>query len=223
MAKKNKQEIILTPSGHEVDRDLTRVPIKVSPALQALIANQIELMDMLEGNKPLDNVFLEQHRIEMLQVEGEVEVSFLKYAKKKEAAREQRQSKKQAVEMPAEIENIQDPFGAESIKKEYGSGEWSASAFEQHNPLIDREETGLEQEVYFDVLADKLSPGLPSAKYDKQQRPVEEKKMEIDVRRVALGASIKALQNILGRELSEEEILAIEAQVDSYLPAASGA
>ena len=211
MAKKNKQEIILTPSGHEVDRDLTRVPIKVSPALQALIANQIELMDMIEGNKPLDNIFLEQHRTELLQVEGEVEVSFLKYAKKKEAAKEQRQSKKQAVELPAEVENIRDPFEA-------------ASAFEQHTPIADREAIGFEQEAYLDVLADKLSPGLPSAKYDKQQRPVEEeKKTEIDVRRVALGASIKALQNILGRELTEEELLAIEAQVDSYLPAASGA
>ncbi|WP_027364510.1 hypothetical protein [Desulfotruncus alcoholivorax] len=220
MAKKSKQEILLTPSGHEVDRDLARVPIKVSPSLQALIANQIELIDMLEGNKPLSKVFLEQHRLELLQVEGEIEVSFLKYVKKKETAREQRLSKKKSVnEIPAKFENGPDQFGAEINKKESPSpGERPAHDFGTPSPMVDGEETGLGQEVYWDALANKLSPGLPSFKYDSQQRPAEEKKTEIDIRRVAIGASIKALQNFLGRELTEEEMSTIEAQVDSYLP-----
>jgi len=39
----------------------------------------------------------------------------------------------------------------------------------------------------------------------------------LDVRRIAIGASIKALTNVLSRELTDDEILAIEKQVDSYL------
>ncbi|SFG64604.1 hypothetical protein SAMN05660649_02276 [Desulfotomaculum arcticum] len=223
MAKKNKQEVILTPSGHEVDRDLARVPIKVSPSLQALIANQIELIDMIEGNKPLNKIFLEQHRTELLQVEGEVEVSFLKYAKKKEAARERRLSQKKEVnEVPVKFANGPDQLEEENKKIESRShDEWPERDFETLNPIVDREETGLDQEAYLDVLANKLSPGLPSSKYDNQPKPVEEKKTEIDVRRVALGASIKVLQDFLDRELTEEEMLTIEAQVDQYLPASA--
>lgn len=202
---------MLTPSGHEVDRDLARVPIKVSPALQALIANQIELIDMIEGNKPLNKVFLEQHRTEMLQVEGEIEVSFVKYIKKKETARERRLSKKTEVnEAPGKLPNQPDCFEAENTKEPAGD-------FEIPSHLDNREETGLDQEVYLDTLADKLSPGLPSAKYDSQPRPAEEKETKIDVRRVALGTSIKVLQSLLGRELTEDEMLAIENQVDHYL------
>ena len=37
MARQNKQEVILTASGHQVDKDLLRVPIKVTPSLQALL------------------------------------------------------------------------------------------------------------------------------------------------------------------------------------------
>ncbi|HAU31920.1 MAG: hypothetical protein XD78_1437 [Desulfotomaculum sp. 46_296] len=67
-----------------------------------------------------------------------------------------------------------------------------------------------------DKEARKISPGLPSAKYDAvKKNPVKDE--ILDVRRIAIGASIKALTNVLGRELTEDEILAIEKQVDSYL------
>ncbi len=57
-------------------------------------------------------------------------------------------------------------------------------------------------------------PGLPSSKHETVVRPAAVKTAAVDVRRVALGASIKALQSFLGRELNEEEIEALEDQVD---------
>ena len=64
MAKAKTQETILTVSGYEVDKDLIRVPIKVSPSLQALIANQLELMEIVEKNHSDYHIFIEQHRME---------------------------------------------------------------------------------------------------------------------------------------------------------------
>ncbi|HAG10486.1 MAG TPA: hypothetical protein DCK76_03665 [Desulfotomaculum sp.] len=62
----------------------------------------------------------------------------------------------------------------------------------------------------------KISPGLPSAKFDTAKKNPGRNEI-LDVRRIAIGASIKALTNVLGRKLSEDEILAIEQQVDAYL------
>jgi len=63
--------------------------------------------------------------------------------------------------------------------------------------------------------ARKISPGLPSARFDTvKKNPARDEKL--DVRRIAIGASIKALTSVLGRELTEDEIMAIEKQVDSY-------
>ncbi|MCL5290212.1 MAG: hypothetical protein M1489_04150, partial [Firmicutes bacterium] len=71
-------------------------------------------------------------------------------------------------------------------------------------------------ELSLDQTAEKLSPGLPSEKFQPRTMP-EEKPVEIDVRRIAVGASIKALEKFLGRKLSEEEIAALEKQVEVYL------
>jgi len=219
--KKNNQEVLLTPSGHEVDRQLTRVPIKVSPSLQALIANQLELIEMLEGTRPLNKVFLEQHRLEMLQVEGEIEVSFIKYVKMKEAAREKRLSQKRAA--GEVLVNFEEAANQPEQENRPTAGrtpaERPAGYFAGPEAGSDREVTKLAQEDDLDALADQLSPGLPSAKDDVPPKMAAERKTAINVRRIALGASIKALQTFLGRELTEAEMRAIEAQVDSYLPA----
>lgn len=67
-----------------------------------------------------------------------------------------------------------------------------------------------------DEQAGRISPGLPSARFDTvKKNPVRNE--ILDVRRIAIGASIKALTNVLGRELTDDEILVIEKQVDSYL------
>ncbi|MFA5385219.1 MAG: hypothetical protein WC364_11255 [Eubacteriales bacterium] len=67
-----------------------------------------------------------------------------------------------------------------------------------------------------DEQSSKISPGLPSARFDTvKKNPVRDERL--DVRRIAIGASIKALTSVLGRELTEDEISAIEKQVDSYL------
>lgn len=67
-----------------------------------------------------------------------------------------------------------------------------------------------------DEQARKISPGLPSARFDTVMRNPTKNEI-LDVRRIAIGASIKALTNVLSRELTDDEILAIEKQVDSYL------
>lgn len=73
-----------------------------------------------------------------------------------------------------------------------------------------------ETDALLDEMASRISPGLPSARFtsEKGNTMSDEDK---DVRRIAIGASIKALSNLLGRQLTEHEISVIEKQVDSYL------
>jgi hypothetical protein len=76
----------------------------------------------------------------------------------------------------------------------------------------------MEEEAKLDKMAAAMSPGLPSAKFEpsySQTSPV--KSEEKDVRRIAIGASIKALNKLLGRQLTNQEISVIETQVDSFL------
>lgn len=73
-----------------------------------------------------------------------------------------------------------------------------------------------ETDVLLDEMAAKVSPGLPSARYASAGRNngINEAK---DVRRIAVGAAVKALSDLLGRDLTGHEIAVIEKQVDSYL------
>lgn len=248
MTKKNKQEIMLTASGHQADKDLTRVPVKVSPSLQAMIANQMELIEMLEGKIPQNSVFIEQHKVEVLQVEEEVASAFSNHMQKKEKAKERRQLKKKVQEEQA-MSNEQpfpvfeestnpfpDAYNAVSAPQRgtllpFNEEESSLSLADnpEFKPELNNSNTDLfikkntidkeidkEISIERDMLSDKSSPGLPSAKY-KPRTHIEVKPSEIDVRRVAIGASIKALETFLGRQLTEEEMNSIESQVDSYL------
>ncbi|GAB6179516.1 hypothetical protein JCM14036_08350 [Desulfotomaculum defluvii] len=225
MAK--KQEIEFTISGHEVDKDLARVPIKVSPALQALIANQLELMEVVEKNHPDYNIFVEQHRMELLQIEQEISYAFTNYMQKKEKAREKREQRKSnlATEPPKFEEET--PFIANFSTEETSVTTsittkddlpWEDSPRQTHEEqrFVDHGYVDEKPVPSLDDLAATISPGLPSAKYQPRTAPVEVKS-EIDIRRVAIGAAIKSLRTFLGRELSEEEIVQIENQVDSYL------
>lgn len=205
MAKqRSKPEITITPSGHEVDKELARVPIKVSPPLQALLANQMELIEMAEGKASRNLVFIEQHKLEMLQLEEEIAGAFSNYTGKKEKARAKRMEKQSAAE--GVFEQMQVP-----VEPETGpAASWPAENDDYDEPPFDIISTDND---YFAV----QPAGLPSSKYEPRRDSVEAPKEETDVRRVALGAAIKALQAFLDRELTEEEMQSLEAQVDSYL------
>ncbi|MTI84932.1 MAG: hypothetical protein FH756_13795 [Firmicutes bacterium] len=238
MAKNSKQEVTLTPSGHEADKELGRVPIKVSPSLQALIANQIDLIDMLEGKTEQSSIFVEQHKVEMSKVEEEIAGAFSSYVKKKEQAKERRLQKKKEQEeaaiseeefVPSTDEGIVSSFRAEENVNTFSPEKASSASSSVHTP--DRETGEIEkerldsQEANFDFSmitgntgSGNATSGLPSAKYINKTEPrPAEKSSEVDIRRVAIGASINALKKLLNRELTEQEIVSIEAQVDSYL------
>lgn len=199
--KSKSQELVLTVSGHRYDKDLARVPIKVSPALQALVANQLELLERLNNQLPDEKIFLENLKMELVQVEEEIASAFSDHMKKKEEQRIKRELKKS--EREASV--------AASINNDFLMLDMGLPLEEvgDYQPGI------VDVELSLDQMAEKLSPGLPSEKL--QPRTMTEKPVEIDVRRIAVGASIKALEKFLGRELSEEEIAALEKQVEVYL------
>lgn len=191
MAKQKKQDFALTVSGYEYDKELSRVPIKVFPALQALVANQHDLIEVFQKYAPEQAIFLEAHMAEMVEVEETIQREYAKYCTRKEEQKRKREENGKSKEQPpAESDNNSDGY----------------------------DEFLMEDEAALDKMAGAMSPGLPSAKFDQpglQSPPV--KSEEKDVRRIAIGASIKALKELLGRQLTSQEILVIETQVDSFL------
>ncbi len=91
--KKKKKEFSLTASGFEYDKELSRVPIKVFPALQALIANQYDLIKMLQEHVPDQSIFLQSHLSELVEVEETIQKEYAKYCAKREEQRKKRQEK----------------------------------------------------------------------------------------------------------------------------------
>lgn len=198
--KKKKKEFSLTASGFEYDKELSRVPIKVFPALQALIANQYDLIKMLQEHVPDQSIFLQSHLSELVEVEETIQKEYAKYCAKREEQRKKRQEKAKGIKsadqengnIPVDLEDGE-PFINEPLRKE---------------------------DAVLDSLAAALSPGLPSEKFAKTSnfnQTGPENKGDYDVRRIAIGASIKALSNFLGRQLTDMEISVIEVQVDAYL------
>lgn len=189
--KKDKKEFTLTASGHEYDKELTRLPIKVFPALQALIANQHDLIEIAKKHAPDKYIFLEAHMAELTEVEETIAREHSKYYARKEEQKKKKQSKEKNLNNPP-------PFaGPEAYQQGYDE------------PLR-------ETESLLDEIAATISPGLPSAGLPAPKN-IPPKREEIDVRRIAIGVSIKALSNFLQRELTDEEISVIEKQVDAYL------
>ncbi len=198
--KKKKTDFSLTVSGFEYDKELSRVSIKVIPALQALVANQYDLIKMIQEHVPEQSIFLESHLSELVEVEETIQKEYTKYCAKREEQRKKRQENAKSIKGAAQ-ENGISPVAR-------GDGEPLT-----YEPLR-------EEETVLDSLAAALSPGLPSAKFEKTSnftRTGPENKGDYDVKRIAIGASIKALSNLLGRQLTEMEISVIEAQVDAYL------
>ncbi|MDD4239403.1 MAG: hypothetical protein PHT62_12735 [Desulfotomaculaceae bacterium] len=193
MAKQKKQDFALTVSGYEYDKELSRVPIKVFPALQALVANQHDLIEVFQKHEPEQTIFLEAHMAEMVQVEETIQKEYAKYCTKREEQKRKREENgKNANNLSEENENNSAPGGFDEFV--------------------------IEGEAALDKMAADMSPGLPSAKFEQpyaQITPV--KNEEKDVRRIAIGASIKALNKLLGRQLTNQEISVIETQVDSFL------
>ncbi len=198
--KKKKTDFSLTVSGFEYDKELSRVPIKVFPALQALVANQYDLIKIIQEHVPEQSIFLETHLSELVEVEETIQKEYTKYCTKREEQRRKRQE------------------NAKNIKSAAQENGNSPVARGDDGTLTDEPLT--EEETVLDSLAAALSPGLPSAKFEKTSNFAQtspEKKADYDVRRIAIGASIKALSNLLGRQLTGLEISVIEAQVDAYL------
>lgn len=192
LARKKKPEPVLTASGFEYDKELSRVPIKVFPALQALIANQHDLIEIAQKYAPDKFIFLEAHMAELSEVEETLAKAHAKYCAKKEEAKRKREERVNSLGNPGEP--VDHPV-------------FSQQGFD--GPLA-------EEESLLDELAATLSPGLPSSRSTPGESSPA-KKEEADVRRIAIGASIKALSDLLGRELTEEEISIIEKKVDDYL------
>lgn len=182
---KEKNDFVLTASGYDYDKELSRVSIKVIPALQALITNQHDLVETLLYCVPEKKIFLETHLTELSIVEETIAKAHAKYRSKREEVKKQRQEK-----------------GSTNIIANITSQEY--------------DETVKETGALLDEMAAKISPGLPSARFDSEKK-IPIKNENKDVRRIAIGASIKALSNLLGRKITNEEILVIEKQVDSYL------
>lgn len=192
MTKPKKQDFALTVSGFEYDKELSRVPIKVFPALQALVANQYELIEVFKKHAPEQSIFLQAHMAELVQVEETIQKEYVKYCTRKEEQKRKREENgKKQNQTPGNGTDTMPPGFDEFI---------------------------IDEDAALDKMAAAMSPGLPSAKYEQpgsQHSPV--KSEEKDVRRIAIGASIKALKELLGRQLTNQEISIIEAQVDAYL------
>ncbi|MDF9409804.1 hypothetical protein L7E55_15850 [Pelotomaculum isophthalicicum JI] len=191
MAKQGKREFALTASGYEYDKELARLSVKVFPALQALIANQHDLIEISKTHAPEKSIFLEAHLAELVEVEETIAKEYAKHCAKREELKMKRQNKDKIVKdmpQPEEKNNLQ-----------YG--------YDEHVK---------ETEALLDEAANRMSPGLPSARFATSPRP-SVKQEDKDIRRIAIGASIKALSALLGRKLNEQELSVIESQVDSYL------
>lgn len=196
MTKHDSKDFTLTISGYEFDKELSRVPIKVFPALQALIANQHDLIAICKQHAPEEQVFLENHTAELNMVEETIAMEHGKYRARKEEQKKRRQEKEKE---------------KQAAGKDQLSGT-DASGVQEFDQIL------ADPESLLDGLAAAVSPGLPSARLEGTgRRPGPEKSDELDVRRIAVGASIKALSSLLDRQLTEQEIAVIERQVDSYL------
>lgn len=196
MSKHKKQDFALTVSGFEYDKELSRVPIKVFPSLQALIANQYDLIEVFKKHAPEQSIFLEAHMAELVQVEETIQKEYEKYRDRKEKQKRKREENgKKAEQGSAESGNDFIPVGYDEVLTE--------------------------EEAALDKMAAAMSPGLPSARFEQpglgNTAVNAVKSEEKDVRRIAIGASINALKELLGRQLTEQEISIIEAKVDSYL------
>lgn len=190
MAKQKKNEFTLTASGFEYDKELSRVSIKVFPALQALIANQHDFIEITKKYAPEKFIFLEAHMAELNEVEETVAKAHAKLCTQKEESKIRRAEKENSKKNPD-----QPPWETIPIQQR----------FDEPDP-----------DSLLDKLAATMSPGLPSSKFI-QEKPAPVKQEKTDIRRIAIGASINALSGLLGRELTEEEIAVIEKQVDAYL------
>jgi len=194
LAKQGKKEFTLTASGYEYDKELSKISIKVFPALQALIANQHDLIEVFKIHAPEKSIFLEAHMAELIEVEETIAKEHAKYCAKREELKKKRQNKAKLT--------------GDSYQPE--SEETSAVQQGYDEPVKDTE-------AILDEIANGISPGLPSARFATAPKTAAAKPEEKDVRRIAIGASIKALSTLLGRELTEKELSVIESQVDSYV------
>jgi hypothetical protein len=200
MAKQKKKDFSLTVSGCEYDKELSRVPIKVYPALQAMIANQHDLIEVFQKYAPEKSIFLEAHRAELVDLEETIAKEHAKYCVRREELKKKRQGNGNGTSEKGTNE--------EGVLPE---STMTGCFHEEYDEPVKKEEALL------DEIAASISPGLPSSRYAPALSQTAFTKEEIDIRRIAVGASIKALSKLLGRLLTDQEIAVIEKQVDAYL------
>ncbi|MDD3652836.1 MAG: hypothetical protein PHO01_01435 [Desulfotomaculaceae bacterium] len=192
MAKQGKKEFALTASGFEYDKELSKLSIKVFPALQALIFNQHDLIETCQKYVPEKAIFLEAHMAELVEVEETIAKEHAKHLARKEELKKKKQVK-------------------EKINKV------SQQAIETETSVKGYDEPIKDAETLMDETAKAISPGLPSARFSGSTITASIKQEEPDIRRIAIGASIKTLEFLLRRNLTEQELSVIETQVDAYL------
>lgn len=198
MAKQAKKEFTLTASGYEYDKELSKLSVKVFPALQALIANQHELMEICPLG-PENAAFLDAHLAELVEVEETIAREYTKDCAKREEIKKKRKDKAEALKKMSQL----------AEKDALVAAEEAALPNEYDERLKD-------SETLLDEMVDRFSPGLPSAGLTVAPKPAAAKTEAIDVRRIAVGASIKALSALLKRELNEQELALIENQIDEF-------
>jgi len=186
-----KKEFTLTASGFEYDKELSRVPIKVFPALQALIANQHDLIEITGKYAPDKKIFLDGHRLELAEVEETVARAHAKYSQKKEEAKRKKEERDNGFDSAGEPPGASGLLIQHFIEPEPETG-----------PFID---TAVPADHGFNP--PDFSPG----------KPHHPGNGDPDIKRIAVNASVKALSDFLGRRLTEEEIAVIEKQVETYL------
>lgn len=193
MAKQKKKEFTLTASGFEYDKELTKLSIKVFPALQALISNQHDLIETCQKYAPDKSIFFEAHRAELVAVEETIAKEHAKQLTRREELKKKRQDKEKANKV------LQPPIETNIAVQEY-------------------DEPIKETDALLDEMAGTISPGLPSARFTAAPQAASSvKQEEPDIRRIAIGASIKTLEILLERKLTEQELSVVESQVDAYL------
>lgn len=205
MAKQKKKDFSLTVSGCEYDKELSRVPIKVYPALQAMIANQHDLIEVFQKYAPEKSIFLEAHRAELVDLEETIAKEHAKYCVRREELKKKRQGNGNGA---SEKDTNGEGTNEEGILPK---STMTGCFHEEYDEPVKKEEALL------DEIAASISPGLPSSRYAPALSQTAFTKEEIDIRRIAVGASIKALSKLLGRLLTDQEIAVIEKQVDAYL------
>jgi hypothetical protein len=190
LAKKNN-DALFTVSGQDYNKEWAKLPLRYYPSLQVVLRNQEGLIELAEGNPEVDKEFIEGHKEELVNVFENIELAKIKQLERKQKAEEKRRQKELQEQAEEFMKSTMEMLPTEDVESELLSSEGEPPSLDQ--------------------MASQLSPGLPSAKIPEPN--YFEPKPQVNVERVALSASIKALEKFLKRKLTEEELNQLESEV----------